>query len=146
VFGEDERDCTAGLIDVADRVDPRVVLRDPLAAGEPGRAGVARARIDFGETVSHGCHHPTCAASMIAGWSSPARMPKKENPAVGAPGQTLVVIGVYGFKLRPGCRSLPVSGHEPCCCSRVYSLACFSSCSVSSSCVSEPNLTEARAR
>jgi hypothetical protein len=26
------------------------------------------------------------------------RSPKKENPAVGTPGQSLVVIGVYGFK------------------------------------------------
>jgi hypothetical protein len=26
------------------------------------------------------------------------RGPKKKNPAVGTPGQTLVVIGVYGFK------------------------------------------------
>jgi hypothetical protein len=25
-------------------------------------------------------------------------LPEKENPAVGTPGQTLVVIGVYGFK------------------------------------------------
>jgi hypothetical protein len=25
-------------------------------------------------------------------------LPKKENPAVGAPGQNLFVIGVYGFK------------------------------------------------
>jgi hypothetical protein len=34
----------------------------------------------------------------IAVRSRQRRRQKKENPAVGAPGQTLVVIGVYGFK------------------------------------------------
>jgi hypothetical protein len=38
------------------------------------------------------------ARSRFSERVSRTRAPKKENPAVGTPGQTFVVIGVYGFK------------------------------------------------
>jgi hypothetical protein len=39
--------------------------------------------------------------------------PKKENPAVGTPGQTLVVIGVYGFKYAAWLVLVTPEGAEP---------------------------------
>src|SRR5204862_4790816 len=43
-----------GLVDGADRVDARGVLRDARAVAEAGRAGVAGARDDLAQSVAHG--------------------------------------------------------------------------------------------
>jgi hypothetical protein len=50
--------------------------------------------------VNHLGHGATAAQITFFG-ARPGRKnrePKKKNPAVGTPGQTFVVIGVYGFK------------------------------------------------
>jgi hypothetical protein len=43
------------------------------------------------------------------------RSPKKKNPAVGTPGQTFVVIGVYGFKYAAWLFVLAPGGTELFC-------------------------------
>jgi len=40
------------------------------------------------------------------------RPPEKENPAVGTPGQTFFVIGVYGFKYAAWLSFMPPEGGE----------------------------------
>src|SRR5690606_15712266 len=101
---------------VPDRGDARRVLGHALPAGEARRAVVAGARIDLRETVAHrraSVGDPVMIAREASGDAageaacgrSKARRArvcigflKKKNPAVGAPGQSFLVIGVYGFK------------------------------------------------
>ena len=50
---------------------------------------------------------------FCGGYREEMRVPKKKNPAVGTPGQTFVVIGVYGFKYAAWLSFLPpVSGES----------------------------------
>ena len=53
-FGEQETQRRVELVDIADRVDPRRILRHARAVAQARRAGVARARDDFREAVAHG--------------------------------------------------------------------------------------------
>jgi hypothetical protein len=47
-------------------------------------------------TVQH------AAADVAQGLVTILTSPKKKNPAVGTPGQSFFLIGVYGFSMRPG--------------------------------------------
>jgi hypothetical protein len=73
-----------------------------------------------------------------AAWKTPA--PEKKNPAVGTPGQTLVVIGVYGFKYAAWLLFLTPEGAE-----RIFFLdqpILFSCSSIFLFFSNVPNLTE----
>jgi hypothetical protein len=77
-----------------------------------------RLNIDAIPARNRGVNHLTAAAASAAITFSVSvvrrnRGPKKKNPAVGTPGQTFVVIGVYGFKYAAWLPFLPpVSGES----------------------------------
>src|SRR5690606_22280243 len=96
-----------------DRLDARVVLSNARAAGKPGSAVVAGACVDLRKAVAHATRMSTGeepiiatrAVDVVSAGSSPA--PEKENPAVGAPGQTLLLSEFTVSSMRPGCWSFP---------------------------------------
>ncbi len=53
-LGEQEPQRRIELVDAADRLDARRILRDPRAVAQAGRAGIAGARDDLGEAMAHG--------------------------------------------------------------------------------------------
>jgi hypothetical protein len=53
-LGEEDAERRVELVDVAERGDAGVALRDPAAVAEPGRAVVAGAGRDLGQPVRHG--------------------------------------------------------------------------------------------
>ena len=60
-LGEKEAQRRIELVDIADRVDTRRILRHARAVAQAGRAGVARARDDLREAMAHGCCRAECA-------------------------------------------------------------------------------------
>ena len=54
VLGEHGADHRVQLVDVAQRLDAQRVLRNTRAVAEPGGAGVAGARDDFRQAMTHG--------------------------------------------------------------------------------------------
>jgi len=64
--------------------------------------------------VSQSAHEP-CGVGLDHVFTAPPRIstgPKKKNPAVGTPGQTFVVIGVYGFKYAAWLSFIPLESGE----------------------------------
>jgi hypothetical protein len=87
------------------------------------RLNIGRSR--DGNSISEALRERTCDGRGHAFSMRDHNPPKKKNPAVGTPGQTFVVIGVYGFKYAAWLFVLAPGGAEVFCFSHSANILFF---------------------